>query len=291
MTTPPVTPPPSDDDDSRQPLHFWHGLLALLMALFLMVLLSWGIDLVWGVKRGVAATAWCPLAISTALLNALFVGCATWVVLWRGWTVREVLLGAMRPTKPLGLAIGLAALGVIPAGILADEVVFLLHRQYPVIFTDDVLLWAVDVFAQAPWYGALLVGVGIAVFPAIGEEIMFRGALLNAFRNDMSAVWAVVYTSILFALVHFDWMQGTAAGLMGLYLGFVTVKTRTIYPAIAAHALNNAIAAIAARHALPWVSTGALAGYPLPILIAAAVLLIAVIAVFLITFRRPTTSQ
>jgi membrane protease YdiL (CAAX protease family) len=42
-------------------------------------------------------------------------------------------------------------------------------------------------------------------------------------------------------------LQGTGAGLIGIYLGFIVLRTGSILPAMIAHALNNFVCALFAR--------------------------------------------
>jgi membrane protease YdiL (CAAX protease family) len=163
---------------------------------------------------------------------------------------------------------------VVPTGIFADEAVYHLHRFHPRIFSTEIIDYANSLFSSAPLLSLIALGIAISIGPAIGEELMFRGALLQTFRRDMPAGWAVLYSSILFGAIHFDWMQGTAAGIIGLYLGCVTVWSRSIYPAMTAHFFNNLLAVLLARTGTFGLSEAALTGYPLPVLIAAAPILL-----------------
>jgi len=53
-------------------------------------------------------------------------------------------------------------------------------------------------------------------------------------------------TSLLFGLNHWDLVQGTFAVAIGIYLGYLTERTGTIWPAIFCHAANNSLATLAA---------------------------------------------
>lgn len=91
------------------------------------------------------------------------------------------------------------------------------------------------------------------LFVALYEELIFRGFVLGALLKRTSAVSAVIISSILFGLWHAKnllWVEPALilrqilyTGLIvGPILAFVTVKTRSIWPAIILHQLHNILA-------------------------------------------------
>lgn len=73
------------------------------------------------------------------------------------------------------------------------------------------------------------------------EEILFRGLILESVRERLGVAWAIVLSALLFGLVHGNLMQGINAFVIGLILGYVYVKTRSLTATIIIHAFNNAI--------------------------------------------------
>ncbi len=94
--------------------------------------------------------------------------------------------------------------------------------------------------------GLLLNIVIIAVIPAIGEEFIFRGALLNIFKqwtkNTHIAVWI---TAIIFSTIHFQFFGFLPRLFLGALFGYFVVFSGTIWIAIIAHFINNAAAVTA----------------------------------------------
>ena len=103
----------------------------------------------------------------------------------------------------------------------------------------------------------------LVVFQPIGEEFFFRGFLLdkiNSFfsrKSDYNAdgkdffseykIPAVVLTSILFGIAHASYGKVYpvfVTALLGLILGFVVVKTKSLYAGMIAHILYNVITLI-----------------------------------------------
>lgn len=81
----------------------------------------------------------------------------------------------------------------------------------------------------------------VAFLPAICEEFLHRGMLLQGIKH-IGFKKAILISSILFALLHFNIQQVFYAFVVGLILGFVSVVAKNIYPSIIIHFVNNAIA-------------------------------------------------
>jgi len=84
----------------------------------------------------------------------------------------------------------------------------------------------------------------IGVAPAIAEELLFRGYVLGALLRRTRPGWAVPISALLFGCAHLDLVQGSAAVVLGLYLGAVSLATRSIRLCVAAHFCNNALAVL-----------------------------------------------
>lgn len=91
--------------------------------------------------------------------------------------------------------------------------------------------------------GFILVVLSTSVFPALLEEFMMRGALLGVLRKFGDG-FAIIASSIAFAFMHASLIQFAFAFLVGIVLGYVTVKAKSIWPAVLIHAANNFISII-----------------------------------------------
>jgi membrane protease YdiL (CAAX protease family) len=89
--------------------------------------------------------------------------------------------------------------------------------------------------------GALIGAVFIA---PICEEIFFRGFLFAGLLRGMTVLWATLISTALFTVVHWD--KGSAVPLfaIGLMLAVIRWRTGSIWPGMALHILNNAIASV-----------------------------------------------
>ena len=82
----------------------------------------------------------------------------------------------------------------------------------------------------------------MAVLPAVGEELMFRGViqqkLQKIVRNGHGAIWI---TAIIFSAVHFQFQGFLARMLLGAGLGYLFYWTRNLWIPIIAHFFINSI--------------------------------------------------
>ncbi len=86
-----------------------------------------------------------------------------------------------------------------------------------------------------------------AATPAIAEEFFFRGFALSAFRHRLSTVRAILASALLFALFHV--IQGSVLSierffptlLLGMVLGWIAVRTGSLWPGILTHAIHNGL--------------------------------------------------
>jgi membrane protease YdiL (CAAX protease family) len=84
-----------------------------------------------------------------------------------------------------------------------------------------------------------------SIINSVLEEIIWRGMLLSRFSEHFGNRWAVMITSIGFGLQHyslgFSWGSCLVFTLGGLFFGAITVKSKSIVPAVIWHMLINAL--------------------------------------------------
>ncbi len=112
------------------------------------------------------------------------------------------------------------------------------------IFENFGVNYDID-FGDSPrgLFGIMLTLISTAIIPALAEEFACRGIMLGLLKSCGDA-FAIIVSAILFGLVHGNFEQIPFAFLVGLVLGFITVKTGSIIIAIAVHFTNNLISVI-----------------------------------------------
>ena len=84
----------------------------------------------------------------------------------------------------------------------------------------------------------------IAIMPAIFEELMFRGLLLNCCENGMGSIRAILVTGFCFSLFHASPEQTVYQFIAGCAFAFIAVRSGSILPSIVMHFINNALIVI-----------------------------------------------
>lgn len=92
--------------------------------------------------------------------------------------------------------------------------------------------------------GAILLAllVGVALAPAVAEELLFRGLLQGALRPRLGGAGAVAGSALLFGAAHLDPAHALGAAVLGLYLGALRELTGSIRAGLVCHAVNNTVA-------------------------------------------------
>lgn len=102
-------------------------------------------------------------------------------------------------------------------------------------------------FLQAPNIGILLLNIfAIAIIPAIGEELLFRGVymqLLYRFFKQRIHI-AVFISAFLFSIMHGQYYNFFSILLMGLLFGYLYYWSGNIMVTIWAHFINNGVAVV-----------------------------------------------
>ena len=97
-------------------------------------------------------------------------------------------------------------------------------------FVPDVSGWKV-----------LPVLIVVAVIPAVMEEILFRGILLNNAESEVGTVRAILISGFCFSLYHGSVEQTLYQFIVGCLFGFLAVRSRSLGPVVLTHFINNAL--------------------------------------------------
>lgn len=90
-------------------------------------------------------------------------------------------------------------------------------------------------------YGTVAMVLGIAVVPALVEEVLFRGIVFGMLRPVAGRVETIVVTTVAFAILHLSPMSLPHLLLLGAIFGLIREVTGSVVPAMAAHLVHNAL--------------------------------------------------
>lgn len=118
-------------------------------------------------------------------------------------------------------------------------------NSYITMFFDsfNVELTAPDIPMAHGAGGVVLTFFRIAITAAVVEEIALRGYVMGTLRFYGDG-FAIAVSSVVFAAMHGNMVQAPFALMAGFALGYLSVKTGTIWTGIIIHALNNSLSII-----------------------------------------------
>ena len=176
--------------------------------------------------------------VATFLQGVIFIGTAVLFASFAG-KPRPEHFGLRR--SRFWPTVGWAVLGLLSFYVVAALYTVIVQPDA----TQDV---AQELGANQGTVGLIAAGFMVICVAPVAEEFFFRGFFYRALRSRYSVLGAALIDGILFGAIHWDF--STADGLLivpplgalGFTFCLIYERTGSLYPVIALHALNNAIA-------------------------------------------------
>lgn len=89
----------------------------------------------------------------------------------------------------------------------------------------------------------VLMFISTAVVPALMEELALRGIVLQSLRG-YGTLFSMIASSAIFGIMHGNLIQAPFAFAVGMVLGFIVVKTDSIWLGIVIHFINNSVSVL-----------------------------------------------
>ena len=125
----------------------------------------------------------------------------------------------------------------IPAAILVSLLAQLINQIFP--FPEHYLENLSQLFSlDLGFWQSFAV---IALLPGLCEELLFRG-LMPRFFEKYGTKLNIIITALLFAAFHLDPFRFLPVFLLGLLLGYQTLRGNSIFLSMFSHTINNALA-------------------------------------------------
>jgi sodium transport system permease protein len=183
-----------------------------------------------GAERGILASQWLLLALPAVAFAVL--GPYDW-----RWTL------AIRP-PPVNalLPAAMIALGGIPVGwAIAWLQLQFFEGGMEALVPLQKLLTAADA-ERAAWLLFL-----VAFTPAVCEELVFRGVLLQSLRREMGRWRAVLLSAAIFGAFHLSFetaLRFLPTAFIGVLMGWVVWHSRSLFASMLMHFINNAFVVV-----------------------------------------------
>ena len=148
-------------------------------------------------------------------------------------------------------------------------------------------------------FGYLLLNLLLlAVLPAVCEELIFRGIILNGLKKEHSPAAAILISAALFTLMHGTLQQTLYQFILGTFLSILMYYTANIIYPIITHFLSNAFVIVASYIELKNTTGGststAITGVTtIDLIVGFGLALIGIIAMYFVTryYLRPKSAN
>jgi ABC-2 type transport system permease protein/sodium transport system permease protein len=182
------------------------------------------------------------------------------LLLFAGLPLATAWLGRVRLAEGLALRMkSPAILGLVPALILGfslwplgHELLVMLHDLGFAKLHPDLLARAQRMVAMFQAVPPAVLLFGMALAPALAEELFFRGFLFGALSARRSPWLVILSTAALFGLMHLVTevlvVRLVPTMALGVVLGWLRHRTGSIWPGVVLHFCHNALLVMAARY-------------------------------------------
>ena len=143
---------------------------------------------------------------------------------------------------PLGKPVdGLSFILAVVAGIGFCMIANIITSYLTVILSVfGIELSSPDIPMPSGPAGVITTVIRVAVVAAVSEEITLRGYVMGNLRK-YGDKFAILASALVFAVMHGNLVQAPFALIAGFGLGYLSIKTGTVWTGITIHAANNFI--------------------------------------------------
>ena len=147
------------------------------------------------------------------------------------------LISFKKPEKNLFLPLFFVGLSICAFSNIASSVAGSIFENFGIDYEVT--------YAEEPdgIFGFLLSLLATVIVPPLVEEFACRGIVLGILKK-FGDLFSIIVSSILFGFMHSNFEQIPFAFFVGIGLGFITIKSGSIWLAVLVHAVNNSISVI-----------------------------------------------
>ena len=202
------------------------------------------LTIVAALALGATGFAWPNVPLALVATLALFLQWSP-MVAWPWWRSERV---GNCPRIDFGFALSRSD---IKPGLLGGLITILLGGVIGLItfaIQGEFTAAAGDLLQEFKGQRLALIGfaISIVLLAPLVEEFFFRGFVWSVLaKRGISPWWVTVLTAGLFAVWHLEPIRMPLLFFMGLVLGYLRQKTRTLGPSIIAHVMVNSLSSVA----------------------------------------------
>jgi CAAX protease family protein len=234
---PPMPPELPEGAEPRPRWPAWYSIAGFFSGLLVATVVIGILSVPFGVDTSKDQTATFT-AVGTFVQDAILVGTA---VLFASFQLRpRAWHFGLRRTN-FWTAVGWAALGMFSFYVVAAVYGAAVQPKVDQGITQSL-------GANQSTLGLIVAGVMVMVVAPVAEEIFFRGFVYGALRTKFSVLVAAGLDALLFGIIHFDFKSAhdlliiPPLALLGFIFCLIYERTGSLFPTIALHSINNALA-------------------------------------------------
>jgi membrane protease YdiL (CAAX protease family) len=184
------------------------------------------------------------VGVAGIAIEEVFMGIIT--IAWCVHARAELLPVLRTSAAPRWLFLGIAS--AVPTFAIASLVLQGMHS----LLGLEILRY-LDSF-ERDGYGPMAAVIAICVFPAIFEELSFRGVILTSLQRVLSNREAMLVSALMFAVLHLSVLSLPHLFLLGAILAWLRVRTGSLFPGMLLHFTHNLLCILVEQHRsiLPW---------------------------------------
>ena len=121
-----------------------------------------------------------------------------------------------------------------------SEYIPTIYKQMKIM--EDRATELTEIFLKMNSIGDLFFNIFlIALVPAMGEELFFRGIIQQKLESILTPHLSVFIASFIFSAIHFQFFGFLPRFILGMILGYLFLYSRNLWASIFAHFINNAM--------------------------------------------------
>ena len=161
-------------------------------------------------------------------------------LLWFLKSKKEPIFERLR-LKPIKINLVTAtvclSMGII---IISDELDRIIQAFLP---APDYILDLNGLLRPDTFIGFILLFIAVSIIAPLGEELIFRGFFQQVLEKHWKDVTrAILVTALFFAMIHMNPYWFFQIYILGVILGFLAWKTKSVIPSLILHSMNNTMA-------------------------------------------------
>ena len=161
-------------------------------------------------------------------------------LLWFLKSKKEPIVERLR-LKPIKINLVTAtvclSMGII---IISDELDRIIQAFLP---APDYILDLNGLLRPDTFIGFILLFIAVSIIAPLGEELIFRGFFQQVLEKHWKDVTrAILVTALFFAMIHMNPYWFLQIYILGVILGFLAWKTKSVIPSLILHSMNNTMA-------------------------------------------------